>query len=216
MTDNTDPRAPAAYLGHVPTDPTWPADTSRTPVPMTLFGTDHWSTFAYVETRTVDHNGLLNHDQMRCHANRHPAMLAAKTPVSPPGGDGSRYPTRTKASPTVGADGTYGVTEVPEHDDYDCLDDLIAAGLLEAKMPAADPSGGVFVGQRPVGLSGGDSQRPPRLRLKARLYFLPADELIDRQAGREGSGPRPAAGRLGPHLSPGRAQRTPGVAGLSD
>jgi hypothetical protein len=166
MTDNTNLDAPAAKLGPVPTEPTWPADTSRTPAPVTLFGADHWSTFAYVETRAVDHKGLLDHDRMRCHAGRHPVMLHAKRRVSGAPGDGSEYPTRIKASATPDPDRRYGVTEVPDHDDYDCLDDLIAAGLLEAKMPAADPSG-VFVGQRPVGLSGGDSQRPPRLRLEA-------------------------------------------------
>ena len=141
MTDHTDLGAPASELGPVPTEPTWPADTSRTPVPMTLFGTDHWSTFAYVETRAVDHKGLLDHDRMRCHAGRHPVMLHAKRRVSGASADGSRYPTRIKASATPDAHGRYGVTEVPDHDDYDCLDDLIAAGLLEPRMPVVGPGG---------------------------------------------------------------------------
>jgi hypothetical protein len=141
MTDNTDGGAPAATLDHVPTDPTWPADTSRTPVPITLFGTDHWSTLAYVETRAVDHKELLDHDHMRCHAGRHPVMLHAKRRVSAGSADGSRYPTRIKASTTPDANGRYGVTEVPDHDDYDCLDDLIAEGLLEPRMPVVGPGG---------------------------------------------------------------------------
>jgi hypothetical protein len=141
MTDNTDGGTLAAKPGHVPTDPTWPADTSRTPVPMTLFGTDHWSTFAYVETRTVDYKGLLDHDRMRCHAGRHPVMRHAKRRVSGSSADGSRYPTRIKASATPDTDGRYGVTEVPDHDDYDCLDDLIVAGLLEPRMPVVGPGG---------------------------------------------------------------------------
>jgi hypothetical protein len=141
MTPTAEPGALAASLGHVPTDPTWPADTRRTPVPMTLFGTDHWSTFAYVETRTVDHKGLLDHDRMRCHAGRHPVMLRAKRRVSGGSADGSRYPTRIKASATPDPDGRYGVTEVPDHDDYDCLDDLIAAGLLEPRMPVVGAGG---------------------------------------------------------------------------
>jgi hypothetical protein len=90
MTDNTDLGAPAAKQAHVPTDRTWPADTSRAPVPMTLFGTDHWSTFGYVETRAVDHKGLLDHDHMRCHAGRHPVMLHVKRAVSGASADGSR------------------------------------------------------------------------------------------------------------------------------
>jgi hypothetical protein len=80
-------------------------------VPTTQFGTDHWSTFAYVETRAVDHKGLLDHDGMRCHAGRHPAMLHAKRRVSGTSADGSRYPTRIKASTTPDAHGRYGVTE---------------------------------------------------------------------------------------------------------
>jgi hypothetical protein len=141
MTDNTDLSAPAATPGHVTSDPTWSIDTSRTRVPITLFGNDHWSTFAYVETRAVDHKGLLDHDHMRCHAGRHPVMLQAKRRISAGSADGSPYPTRIKASATPDPDGRYGVTEVPDHDDYDCLDDLIAAGLLEPRMPVVGPGG---------------------------------------------------------------------------
>jgi hypothetical protein len=119
----------------------WPADTSRPPVPLALFGTDHWSTFAYVETRTVDHHGLLDHDHMRCHARRTLVMLHAKRGVSGASADGSRYPTRIKASATPDTDGRFGVTELPDHDDYDCLDDLIVAGLLEPRMPVVGPGG---------------------------------------------------------------------------
>jgi hypothetical protein len=121
MTPTTETGALAATLGHVPTEPTWPADTSRPPVPMALFGADHWSTFACVETRAVDHHGLLDHDLMRCHARRHPVMLHAKRGVSGASADGSRYPTRIKASATPDTDDRFGVTELPDHDDYDCL-----------------------------------------------------------------------------------------------
>jgi hypothetical protein len=144
MTDHTDRGAPAAELGSVSTEPSWPADTSRTPVPMTLFGADHWSTFGCVETRAGDHNGLLDHDQMRCHAGRHPVMLHAKRRVSGACADGSRYPTRIKASATPDPDRRYGVTEVPDHDDYDCLDDLIAAGLLQPGCPSSVPAAGTL------------------------------------------------------------------------
>jgi hypothetical protein len=134
----TDVGAFAAQLGHVPTEPTWPALTDGEPVPMALFGADHWSTFAYVETRTVDHRGQLAHEHMRCHAGRHPMMMGAKRVASV---DGSRYPTKVKASEIPGVDGCYGVADLPDHDDYDCLDDLVAAGLLEVRMPAAGPDG---------------------------------------------------------------------------
>lgn len=93
-------------------------------IPMARWGKDHWSTFAYVETRIVDHGGKISHDHMRCDADRHPLMHQAKRMPSLGGGD-RKYPTRLK-------DG-----EQPDHDDYDCLDDAITAGLLEAVMPPA-------------------------------------------------------------------------------
>jgi hypothetical protein len=68
-------------------------------------------------------------------------MLHAKRRISAGSVDGSRYPSRIKASATPDAHGRYGVTEVPDHDDYDCLDDLIAAGLLEPRMPVIGPGG---------------------------------------------------------------------------
>lgn len=154
---NIDTATLAASLGHVPTAPAWPADTTREPIPMSLFGKDHWSTFAYVETRAVDHKGLLDHDRMRCHAGRHPVLLRAKRLViTAASADGSRYPTRIKASETDDEDGRHGVTEVPDHDDYDCLDDLIAAGLLEPRMPVVGPGGWYVDAAYGRTVSGGD------------------------------------------------------------
>ena len=62
------------------------------------FGKDHWSTFAYVETRCVDHGGVLHHPHMR---------------------DDPKYPTKLRGGELAN-----------NHSDYDCLDDLEAAGLL--------------------------------------------------------------------------------------
>lgn len=77
-------------------------------IPPELFGKDHWSTFAYIETRCVDHDGWIDARHMRGHM------------------DGwERYPTRCR--------GTNGVTiEIQNHNDYHCADDLVAAGLLES------------------------------------------------------------------------------------
>lgn len=95
--------------------------TSDPPVEPSRFGADHWSTFGYVETRTVDHRGTLEHAHMRCHGARHPVMLNAKVCGS---FDARDFPTQLADEQTL-----------PDHDDYDCLDDLIAAGLLEVHMP---------------------------------------------------------------------------------
>lgn len=78
---------------------------------------DHWSVLAYIETRIVDHEGRLDNAHMRCSLARHPQFVSA----DPMGDvrDGARYPTRL-------LDG-----ELAEHDDWDCVDDLVSAGLLE-------------------------------------------------------------------------------------
>jgi hypothetical protein len=88
-------------------------------VPLELFGSDHWSTFAYIETRTVDHGGEIDHDRMRCDPSRHPAEYAAKRFVSLNAADGSSYPTLLKHGEKLAG-----------HDDYDCLTDLQAVGLV--------------------------------------------------------------------------------------
>lgn len=83
---------------------------ATTRVPIEMFGRDHWSTFGYIEVRCVDHDGEPAKRHMRCDSNRHPghAHIAGEAP-----------PTRLK-------DGT----EQYDHDDWDCADDLEAAGLI--------------------------------------------------------------------------------------
>lgn len=103
-------------------------------VPLAVFGKDHWSTFAYLETVTVDKHGRIDHDKMRTHAVRHPGEMARKSPVTQlvfSEDMGRNYPTRIKASVTPDADGRYGALDLNDHDDYDCMADLEAAGLLE-------------------------------------------------------------------------------------
>lgn len=90
------------------------------PVPPELFGRDHWSTFAYAETRCVDHRGLLDLRHMRCNPDRHP-LLAHLNDWRPSNG--------TRLA------GFFELGNAPErlleeHDDWDCLFDLEQAGLL--------------------------------------------------------------------------------------
>lgn len=77
------------------------------------FGKDHWSTFAYLETLSVDHEGMIIPDvrKMRTNHHTHPSV---SNPI-----DGSKYP-------TVLRDGTI----LQGHDDWNCVDDLIENGLL--------------------------------------------------------------------------------------
>lgn len=89
------------------------------------FGRDHWTTFLYIETRCVDHGGVPNRVHMRCDRRRHP-LFAHMVPA-----DGMResgYPTRLR-------DGA----ELHDHDDWDCVADLMAEGLLENFGLSMDP-----------------------------------------------------------------------------
>jgi len=90
------------------------------PVPVELWGKDHWSTLAYLETRAVDKDGKVNPSQMRCDRERHPG-LACAFHIKP-------YPTRIK-------DGI----ELEDHDDWDCFDDAVAAGFVEWKGSGINP-----------------------------------------------------------------------------
>lgn len=83
-------------------------------VPVEQFGEDHWSNLLAAEGAGRGYGGRLDPNLKRCNKARHPEEFAARTTR----GDWYR--------PTVLKDGT----AVAGHDDYDCLADLQAAGLL--------------------------------------------------------------------------------------
>lgn len=87
-------------------------------VPIELWGSDHYDTIAYIETRVVDHGGALRHPNMRTDAGRHPRFYK---PLMMPSSasDGSRYPTRLINN-----------QKREHHDDWDCLFDMVAEGLV--------------------------------------------------------------------------------------
>ena len=89
-------------------------------VPIARWGQDHWSTFAYLETRAVDGKGIIDNRKMRCNTRLH-RHFADFDPFTKELHDGSRYPTRLK-------DG-----EIERHDDWSCLEDMVAAGLITAQ-----------------------------------------------------------------------------------
>lgn len=125
--------------------------TSVPPVTPDRFGEDHWGTFAYLETRAADYQGTIGHDRMRCHRSRHPVMLLARTGW---GTGGDKYPTYLA-----------GNEKLPGHDDYDCLDDLAAAGLIEIHMPrlvAGHHVGSYYVDayDRPITTTDGELIQP--------------------------------------------------------
>lgn len=79
------------------------------------WGKDHWSTLAYAETRIVDGDGIIDNRRMRTNPRLHRTLVGITFGEIQ---DGSKYPTRLK-------DG-----EVEPHDDWSCLEDMAAFGLL--------------------------------------------------------------------------------------
>jgi hypothetical protein len=98
-------------------------------IEMSRWGRDHWSLLLFIETICVDHAGVIGYGDgrgfaaMRNDVTRHPHR----------GGDPYRGP--HKPAPTYLANGE----EVANHDDWDCLDDLEAAGLLENVGTGVNP-----------------------------------------------------------------------------
>ena len=90
------------------------------PVPVSMWAKDHWSTFAYIETRCVDHKGIPAREHMRCDIELHPGLGHHRMGLPPSGVTTERYPTRLR-------DGVL----LHDHDDWSCVDDMEAAGLLK-------------------------------------------------------------------------------------
>ncbi len=125
-------------------------------LPIDQWGKDHWSTFACIETRCVDHKGVLRNANMRTHANRHPLFMARGF-ASP--GDGSRYLTIYKGG------------ELGSHDDWDCLYDMAQVGLLIIVRPKDDELWDVPVGSRgPIQYRG--RLQTKELKVKVKLTAL--------------------------------------------
>ena len=90
-------------------------------VPVERFGRDHKSTLLYIETRCVDHGGKVIDENLRCDPKRHPGHghLGRWDP---------KYGTRLVDDTVLSA-----------HDDWDCIDDLVAAGLIERHGSTINP-----------------------------------------------------------------------------
>ena len=92
-------------------------------VPVEKFGKDHWSVLAYLECCAVDNKGRLDVRRMRCDADRHPGLV-----------NGLLDSVQQKY-PTILAEGE----ELIDHDDWDCVDDLEAAGFVEQLGTGINP-----------------------------------------------------------------------------
>ncbi len=115
--------------------PPWQLLPIASRLPMSVWGKDHFSTLAYLETSAVDHGGRLNNEHMRCAVQIHP-LVAHRTRD-----DGRRYP-------TILRDGS----EQPDHDDWSCLEDFVTAGLIVAYYRDGEGRREVNVSFTPAGI----------------------------------------------------------------
>lgn len=101
------------------------------PIPVARWGKDHWSTIAYAETCAVD-RGEPDKERMRCDPRVHPAQ-ANTANVLFHGEDGS--PTKLR-----GWSADKPLTNIAlKHDDWSCLEDAEAAGLLKLEGTGVYP-----------------------------------------------------------------------------
>jgi hypothetical protein len=98
------------------------------PIPLSDWGRDHYSLLGYIECRCTDDKGVPDREHLRCNPARHPGLVNRASHLWKDG-----YSTRLK-------DHSY---ETPnqrrDHDDWDCADDLAAAGLIEIKGTGINP-----------------------------------------------------------------------------
>jgi hypothetical protein len=106
------------------------------PVSIDRFGKDHWSMLAYVETLCVDSSnagiGQIDLRRVRANERTHP-LLSVNGPMA---AWKPNFGTRLKgffdfAGRNDPAAAEAAGLQLTAHDDWDCLDDLEAAGLVE-------------------------------------------------------------------------------------
>lgn len=107
-------------------------------IPIENFGKDHWSVLSYVKSKceeSKDEVGVLERMEMRCNVNTHPQWapkVLHKESLQWGPGQGTRlagyfdFPEGTDPEKYLSA----GV-QLRDHDDWDCLEDLRAAGYIE-------------------------------------------------------------------------------------
>ncbi|MFH0246428.1 hypothetical protein ACGRHY_29315 [Streptomyces sp. HK10] len=148
---------------------TWRDRAGRTPVPPERWGRDHWRLLAYVETRTVDHHGLLRWDHLTLSHTNWPSLYAARawTNRDYSHDAGETHPLRLRGS----ADGAPGV--LPGHCEADALMDLADAGLITIEMPRPDAGGDYFLKPDGRPLAGQEYPSPRFTTGLAELQLMP-------------------------------------------
>jgi hypothetical protein len=183
-----------------PAVPVWTLERAEA-VPIGRWGKDHWQVFLYVDDCWVNSSGFLDADKMRTDVTRHPVLFGsgrrAKLGAQPQGG--GRYPTRLK-SEQPREDGTWGAVELAGHDDWDCLDDIILAGLVEVRMPVPDRERDRYLDARGRAVTDQEGEVMP----VGPLSGLMEDWLMTRAAFHLTDAGQRVAGRLRAHRGQGR------------
>jgi hypothetical protein len=102
-------------------------------VPISRWGKDHWSTFAYAETCVVDKKsagdtpyvGELDRDRLRCNVDRHAELMGQRVAMCADHSWNPAHGTRLKGFARNRRN------QIASHDDWDCLEDMENEGLLE-------------------------------------------------------------------------------------
>jgi len=106
-------------------------------IPVERWGKDHWSTLAFIEVLCVDYKGLLSDKHrrsLRCNPKTHPASGYW---LGKPRWEKS-YGTRLKGFYTDNGKPRPQL-QLQSHDDWDCIEDMEAAGVLENNGSAINP-----------------------------------------------------------------------------
>ena len=93
-------------------------------VPVEKWGRDHWSTLAYLYNRAIDYDGIIDGRRMRCDPRLHREFVHLRRLGNP----SKKYPTRLRNG------------ELDGHDDWSCLEDMVAADLVLARYRVKDPT----------------------------------------------------------------------------
>lgn len=144
--------------------------TDVTPVtPVAKWGRDHWTTLLYVETRCVDHRGKLDNQHMRTNPRVHRKLLGdAQARFGMMG----EHPTRLRNGDTI-----------DRHDDWSCLEEMVAHGLVEVvnerdRRPSKVFTGGeVTMRMTPLGWRVAHQIRRDRAEGKPSVVWQPSPEL---------------------------------------
>lgn len=120
------------------------------PIPITLWGKDHWSVLAYVETVMVEHQGRFEigwDPRLRQRSDRFSTFWRDQPTPLRPKADSSKDsgPVRGKPMDEAHTTRLNDGRSVPQHDDWSCLEDMVAAGVVIGENPNLPP--GVEPGQ---------------------------------------------------------------------